>query len=189
VDAVDPSEEMIRAAQRAGGDEPIRWIVGRAEDAPLAPPYGLITAGASIHWMDPEVVMPRFRTALAPGARLAIVDTTSVYPEGEPWRAELVAVIQRYSPSHHDDLAALLKELETSGRFVREGEHATAPVPYEQSVDDYMAALASTSSLSRVTLGDRFDDFAREARAVLARHGIERIRAVLVASVIWGRPR
>jgi len=189
VDAVDPSEAMIREAHRAGADERIRWIVGRAEDVSLAPPYGLITAGASIHWMDPEIVMPRFKAALAPGAKLAIVDSESIYPEGEPWRVEFIGVIRRYSPIHHDDLAALLKEFETSGRFVREGERATVPVAYEQSIDDYMAMLASTSSLSRVTLGARFEDFVREARAVFARHSLTAVRAQLVAGIVWGRPR
>lgn len=36
----------------AGGDaKNLRWIVGRAEDAPLNPPYDLTTAGESLHWM------------------------------------------------------------------------------------------------------------------------------------------
>lgn len=70
VDAVDPSVAMIDAGRRSpGGDDGrIRWIVGRAEDAHLSPPYGLITCGASLHWMDLGVVLPRFRDALAPGA-------------------------------------------------------------------------------------------------------------------------
>jgi len=70
IDAVDPSAAMIaRGRALPGGDEPrIRWILGRAEDAPLSPPYGLITVGASLHWMRPDEVLPRFRDALAPGA-------------------------------------------------------------------------------------------------------------------------
>ena len=79
VDAVDPSEAMLREARRLTGQEPrIRWILGRAEDAPLAPPYGLITTGASIHWMDPEVVMPRFRDALGILETPAIIATIVV---------------------------------------------------------------------------------------------------------------
>src|SRR3989442_380 len=87
VDAVDPSKAMLlEASARSGAHrERIRWIQGRAEDAPLLPPYGLITAGASIHWMDANIVMPRFGAVLAPGGRLAIVDSESVYAESE-WR-------------------------------------------------------------------------------------------------------
>src|SRR5207249_11344890 len=60
VDAVDPSAAMLREARRMrGADDPrIRWIQGTAEAAPLDPPYGLVTAGVSIHWLDPDVVMP-----------------------------------------------------------------------------------------------------------------------------------
>src|SRR5207245_10230271 len=77
IDAVDPSEAMIREGRRLpGGDsERIRWIVGRAEHAPLAPPYGRVTTGARIHWMDRSFVLPRFGAALAPAGRLAILDT------------------------------------------------------------------------------------------------------------------
>jgi SAM-dependent methyltransferase len=190
VDAVDPSEAMLTEARRlTGQDARIRWIRGRAEDVPLAPPYGLITAGASIHWMDPQVVMPRFRNALAPGARLAIVDMENVHPQG-PHRDEFVSVIQRHSAlEHHDDFAALLTNLESAGHFRREGEHRTRPVPFEQSVDDYMAMLASTSSLSRATIGARADAFEAEARGVLLRHHIDRVRFDVVGMVAWGRPQ
>jgi SAM-dependent methyltransferase len=189
VDAIDPSEAMLREARRlTGEDARIRWIRGRAEDAPLAPPYGLITAGASIHWMDPEVVMRRFRDALAPGARLAIVDMENVHPQ-MPYRDEFVSVIQRHSAlDHHDDFAALITKLESSGHFAREGDHRTRSVPFEQSVDDYMAMLASTSSLSRATLGERTDAFESDARAVLSRHHIDRIRFDVVGMVAWGLP-
>jgi SAM-dependent methyltransferase len=191
VDAVDPSEAMHREGRRTpGGDsEHIRRILGTAETAPLDPPYGLITAGASIHWMDPDVVMPRFRDALAPGAVLAIVNSESEYAKHE-WRDELIGVIQRFSPStHHLEFVDLVRSLEASGHFTRHGERAAAAVPYEQSLDDYMAMLASTSSLSRTTLGGRADDFERGARAVFARHNITSVRAELLAEVVWGRPQ
>jgi SAM-dependent methyltransferase len=189
VDAVDPSAAMLREARRlTGQDARIRWIRGRAEDVPLAPPYGLITAGASIHWMDPEVVMRRFRAALAPGARLAVVDMEYMHPQGRH-RDEFLSVIQRHSAlEHHDDFAGLLTKLERAGHFAREGDHRTRPVPFEQSVDDYMAMLASTSSLSRATLGERADAFEAEARTVLSRHHIDRIRFDVVGMVAWGQP-
>lgn len=190
VDALDPSEAMIREGRRLarGEDARIRWIVGRAEDAPLAGPYGLITAGAAIHWMDPAVVLPRFGEALAPGGFLAIVDTVSVYAD-DVWRRDLIAIFERYSPGRKDDFYGLVADLESSGHFVRAGERRTAPVRYEQSVDDYLAMLGSTSSLSRVTLGDRAPAFDRDARAVFARHRLVRVRAELVGHIVWGRPR
>ena len=190
VDAVDPSAAMLREARQtpSGDSDRIRWILGTAEEAPLEPPYGLVTAGASIHWMDPEVVMPRFRESLAPGGLLAIANSESIYAEQE-WRDEFIALIQAFSPiDHHLEFVDLVRTLETSGHFVRDGSRATAPVPYEQSLDDYIAMLGSTSSLSRTTLGSRADDFERGVRAILARHDITSIRAEVVGEVVWGRP-
>jgi SAM-dependent methyltransferase len=191
VDAVDPSAAMLREARRVpGGDsERIRWTQGTAETAPLDPPYGLIAAGQSIHWMDPDVVMPRFRESLAPGAVLAIVNSESVYA-AQKWRDELIALIQEFSPiAHHLEFVDLVRSLETSGHFTRQGERTAAAVPYERSLDDYLATLASTSSLSRVTLGSRADDFERGVRAIFARHNLTSVRAEVLAEVVWGRPQ
>jgi len=133
--------------------------------------------------------MPRFRPALAPGGVLAIVNSESVYAEQE-WRGELIRLIQAFSPiTHHLEFVDLVRSLEASGRFARDGQRSAAPVPYEQSVDDYMAMLASTSSLSRTTLGARADEFERDTRAIFARHGLTTVRAELVAEVVWGRPQ
>ena len=191
VDAIDPSAAMIREARGMpdGDSERIRWVLGTAESAPLDPPYGLITAGASIHWMDPDVVMPRFRASLAPGGVLAIVNTESDYAKQE-WRDEFIALIRAFSPiAHHLEFVDLVRSLEASGHFTRVGARTAAAVPYEQSLDDYMAMLASTSSLSRTTLGGRADDFERGARAVFARNNIRSIRAELLAEVVWGHPQ
>jgi SAM-dependent methyltransferase len=190
VDALDPSEAMLTEARRSGSPDPkIRWIVGRAEEAPLSPPYGLITTGASVHWMDPAVVMPRFRAALAPGAHLAIADMEWVHPK-EPWREEFVALIQSYSPiKHHDDFAALIRSLEEAGHFRKTGERRTQAMPFTTSTEDYLALLASTSSLSRATLGPRHTGFESDARAIWKRHDIARVRMDVVGVVAWGQPR
>ncbi len=136
VDAVDPSETMVAAGRRLpeGDDRRIRWLVGRAEDAPLSPPYGLITCGASLHWMDLGVVLPRFRDALAPGAVVAIVDTENIHG---PYHDDVLAVIREHSASaHHTDTKDLVESLRVSGRFAIQGEERTPPMPFEQAVAD-----------------------------------------------------
>src|SRR5439155_264812 len=52
VDALDPSAPMIDEGRRLpnGAHPRLRWVIGRAEDGPVDPPYGLITCGASLHW-------------------------------------------------------------------------------------------------------------------------------------------
>lgn len=51
LDALDIFPAMIAAGKALpGGNYPqLHWQLGRSEDAPLAPPYALITAGASLH--------------------------------------------------------------------------------------------------------------------------------------------
>src|SRR5687767_14999630 len=76
VDAVDASEAMVAIGKSLpSGEHPhIHWRLGMAEEAPLDPPYGLATAGESLHWMDWDVVLPRVARSLVPGAVLAIVN-------------------------------------------------------------------------------------------------------------------
>jgi SAM-dependent methyltransferase len=189
VDAIDPSPSMIaRGRVLPGGDDPrICWILGRAEDAPLSGPYGLITTGASLHWMQLETVMPRFRDALAPGARLAIVDTETIH-SGE-WRPEFLDIIRRFSPlEHHLETHEVVSRAAERGFFTVEGEVRTAPEPFDQSVDDYLRLLGSTSTLSRLTLGQRADAFEAECRGVLARYQMDRVHSELVGYVAWVTP-
>jgi ubiquinone/menaquinone biosynthesis C-methylase UbiE len=189
IDAVDPSPAMIaRGRALPRGDDPrIRWIVASAEDAPLSGPYGLVTCGASLHWMKPHVVLPRFRETLAAGARLAVVDTETTHT-GE-WRSEVLAIIRRYSPlDRHVETHEMVADLVKQGFFVLEGEERTPPELFDQSVDDYLRLLGSTSTLSRSTLGSRAAAFEAEARDVFARHAMERVSSSVVAYVAWGRP-
>jgi len=81
LDAVDFSQNMIEHGKKLpNGDNPhLHWIYGRVEDVTLEPPYVLVTAGASLHWMNWDVVLPRFREVLTPKGYLAIIghDTLS----------------------------------------------------------------------------------------------------------------
>lgn len=186
IDAVDPSAAMIaRGRALPGGDDRrIRWILGRAEDAPLSPPYGLITGGASLHWMQPDIVLPRFRDALAPGAYLAILNTETTHA-GE-WHPQIVDIIRRYSPlEHHLETHEMVARDAAQGLVRLVGEERTATVPFDQTVDDYLRLLGSTSTLSRVSLGSRADAFEAECREVFARHDLTRIRSEVVGYVAW----
>ena len=74
VDAVDQSEAMLEMAQvRPGWDqENIRWVCTSAEEFDYQERYGLIVSGASLHWMDWYVVLPKMGRSLPDGAFLAI---------------------------------------------------------------------------------------------------------------------
>jgi SAM-dependent methyltransferase len=190
VDAVDPSTAMVGEGRRlpSGDDARLRWIVGTAETAPLDPRYGLITAGTSIHWMTPDVVMPRFAAALAPGGRLAVVEKN----DGDFPLPGLLEVVKRHSELHADKIdrfAERIARLEATGRFVKEGERRTTPIKVRRSVDEYLEYLHSTSTLARSRLGDRAAAFETEIRAVFAHDGITVFDQDVVGLVAWGRPQ
>jgi SAM-dependent methyltransferase len=189
VDAVEPSDSMIAEAHRAAGAEGrrIRWIAGRAEDAPLDPPYGLITCGTSLHWMDLRVVLPRFRESLAPGAYLAVVHNENVHGA---YADELWAVTARYAAEpYRDNTARAVAAVQASGVFTIEDEDRTEPVPFEQSVDEFIERLHSASTLTRAQLGHRAERFDEEIRAVFAQHRIDRLRFAVIGVVTWAASR
>lgn len=167
VEAVDPSQAMLAEARRrplpAGR---VRWVQGSAETVPLHPPYGLVTAGESLHWMDWGVTLPRLRAALHPDGRIAIAGRLD---ESAPWWEELLGLIQRYSTNRDYrpyDLEALLAE---GGHFRVDERLETAPSAMRQSVEAYVESVHSRNGFSR----DRMDEaqamaFDAAARALLA---------------------
>jgi SAM-dependent methyltransferase len=189
IDAVEPSAAMIAEGRRLpGGDDPrIRWILGRAEDASLGPPYGLITCGTSLHWMNLALVLPRFREVLASGGHLAIVDNQNVHGL---YREEVWAITDRYAAvAHHAETADAVAGVRASGVFAIADEERTEPQLFEQSVDEYIGFLHSTSTLTRGQLGARAEAFDAEVRGVFARRGIERLRYGVIGTVTWAVPR
>ena len=125
----------------------IRWIYGPVETVELNPPYGLITAGASLHWMEWSLVMPRFRRLLAPGGVVALVGGTSI--GDAPWLQELLPIIQHYSTNHDFQPYNTVDELTARGLFTVLGRATTDPVPLCQSVADYVASFHARNGFSR----------------------------------------
>jgi SAM-dependent methyltransferase len=189
LDAVDFSRPMIEAGQRLpGGDHPrLRWRHGRVEEVMLDPPYALVTAGASLHWMDWGVVLSRFQAVLAPGGYLAIVEQRTT---PDPWSA-LGELIPRYrTDAYRARPVDIIDELERHGLFRKVGEQVTATTPFAQSVDDYIESYHSRSGFSRERMGlERAEAFDREARRMLlAAHSDGVVALQVSASVVWGVP-
>jgi len=138
-------------------------------------------------FVDGEVARAYRQRAPYPEETFAILETD----DGEFPVPELLDVIKRHSElhaNHVDHLAERLAALEATGRFVREGEGRTAPVPVRRSVEEYIEFLHSTSSLARVRLGDRAARFDVEVRDLFARHRMSFIERQVVGVVVWGRP-
>ena len=188
VDGLDVSRAMLDEARRLpNGDHPrLRWLLGRAEDAPLNPPYSLVTAAASLHWMDWLVVLPRLHDALtADGPLVIIVD--GALPT--PWQAELGPVLARYSTNQEYQLGFdLVTALQERGLLDVLQRHRTAPVPFGQPLDAYVESFHARSGFSR----DRMDpaasaEFDEAVRAIVAPYG-DPVELQITAIVAWGRP-
>jgi SAM-dependent methyltransferase len=190
VDAVEISPEMVSAgAARPGGTRPnLTWIAGPAETASLSGPYALVTAGASLHWMNWEQTLPRIGRVMTPGAKLAIVDQS--YHKLE-WQDELLKVIITHSRSRDfDPDFSLPDELERLGLFEIHGRHEVAPVAFQQATPDYVEQFHSTASLARELMppeeAHRFDAEIMDVVRGYENHGM--LRMDISASLVWGRP-
>jgi SAM-dependent methyltransferase len=187
VDAVDFSLEMIATGRRlSGGDHPrLTWIHAPMETAPLRPPYALITAGSSLHWMAWDVVLPRFRAALTPRGALAIIGQEEVFT---PWVADLRQLIPRFSTNQDFQPYDLIAELETRGLFRKRGERRTAAVPFTRPIDAYIESFHARNGFSRQRMrpdmAARFDAELRALVAPFCPEGLVTLQVIGV--VVWG---
>lgn len=188
VDAIDPSPAMLAEGRRLEGESHrnIRWLAGRAEDVVLDPPYGLAAAGASLHWMDWDTVLPRLARVLTKDAFFAVL---GVDDRHAPWWERLVALFQEYSVYgktwYEFDVIA---ELERRGLFAVVGRERI-PMEFAQPLEDYVRALHSHSALARARIGrDRAEAFDEEVRRLVALDSDGLVRRDIAADVVWGRP-
>ncbi|HEY7348710.1 MAG TPA: class I SAM-dependent methyltransferase [Ktedonobacterales bacterium] len=189
VDALDPSAAMLaRGKTLPNGDHPrLRWLYGRIEDAPLAPPYALITLGDSLIWLHWEVVFPRLAQLLTPRGYVALVERKEL---PAPWHDGLLAFIRRYSTIKNYPTLDLITTLEQAELFTRAGEQETAPISNRQSIPDYIASFHSRSSLSLDHMppsdAAAFDE---QLRTLVEPWSHEnRLELQTVARIIWGKP-
>lgn len=191
VDAVDFSREMIRVGRSLdkGGHPDLNWILGRAEEVALKPGYALVTAGASIHWMDWSIVFPRFRELLNPDGCLAIVEGDR--PFNSPWGEAERALIRQYSTNRHFQQIDFIQELVNRNHLLPVGDRKTAPVHFSQTIDDYVESFHSRESMTREHMEDgNVRSFDAELSRVLADFADDEgiIHFQLQTRVVWGRP-
>ena len=190
VDALDWSRGMLAKGQTLpGGAHPnLRWIHGRAEEATWYPLYDLVTAGETLHWMDWEVVLPRFRAALKPHGFLAVV-----WRKTPPtiWHDALQKLIVRFSTNPDYKPVDLFAELRQRGLFEQLGERHTAPVPFTQSIGDYIESFHSMSSFSRQRMGQAnaaaFDSELKALVSGVCTDG--QVVLPIEGGVVWGIPK
>lgn len=191
VDAVDFSQEMIRVGKALiNGDHPnLRWINGPIEDVRLYSPYDMVTAGASIHWMDWNVVFPRFKKVLTKDGYLVIINGDR--PIDAPWHDAELALIRKYSTNKHYKQIDLVQELVNRGHIYLIGDKRTKPVNFSQPLTDYVQSFHSRQSLSKEDMGEEnVSTFDAELSDILSGFADDKgfLNFQLETRVSWGKP-
>ena len=189
VDAVDPSPEMIAKGRAlpGGGAPNLRWLQGMAETVDLFPPYALIVAAASLHWMDWEVVLPRFRDLLTPRGVLAVVED---HEEPPPWAEPLRQLIATFSTNRAYRPYNLILELESRGLVRWLGRHETPVGSFCQPVDDYVESFHARNGFSRDRMRPgRASEFDRELQSLVTPFAVDGIITLhRTNAIVWGPP-
>jgi len=195
VDAIDPSEAMLGAARANWPAPNINWICARTEDAPLAPQYDLVTAGASLHWMVPEIVFPKIARHLAPGAKLAVIGGSAggnIGAQQAPWHGQWEGFANRWTPhdggaydrSRQDAVRTMLR------RWIDIDERLSFEHQEHQTIAEFLDNQHSHSIWTRAHLGARTAAFDEEATALLTPFLRDGTLTFTVATrLTLGRPR
>ncbi|MGC4083198.1 MAG: class I SAM-dependent methyltransferase [Vicinamibacterales bacterium] len=190
-DAVDVSAAMLaEAATRCPDhDGRITWVHAAAEDIRPATRYGLVVAGESLHWMDWSVVFDWLPGALVDGGVLALVSGREL--GGVPWRADLAALIPRFSTNTVFTPYDLVDELTTRRLFEERGRLTTTAVPFAQPIEVYVESFHTRNGFSRERMtADAASAFDAAVVAMAAPHCPDGcVHGAIAATVVWGTPR
>jgi trans-aconitate methyltransferase len=190
IDAVDFSRNMIEMGKiLPNGDNPhLHWLFGPVEEVELNPPYALVTAGESLHWMDWNVVLPRFHRMLMTGGYLAIIQHDNL---PDSWVTMLSEIIPRYTTNKDYYPYDMIEALERHNLFKKVGEKTIAPVPFVQSIDDYIESFHSRNGFSRDRMSpEQAAGFDQEARRILLESHSDGVLTMhVVANIVWGIPQ
>jgi len=187
VDAVDVSEAMQNAGRQApGGDaDNLHWIHGKIEEVELDPPFALITGGSSLHWVEWEIAFARFETLLTPNGYVAIINREMAEV---PWYAAWRDLINRFVT--YTSRIDLIQTLMDRNLFTQVGEYRTQPMAFTQSIEDYVTAQHSYSSLARQSFkANDSGVFDEELRAIVTPYATDNVLTLnVVGHVVWGKP-
>jgi hypothetical protein len=107
-----------------------------------------------------------------------------------PWDADLRKLRAQFSTRPGNRSAHTVEELEKRGLFRKQGEKQTAPIPFLQSVDDFIQGIHSRSSFSIELMGQpEAAALDEQVRTLLLRYHNDGVLPLqVVGTVTWGIP-
>jgi SAM-dependent methyltransferase len=190
VEALDPAAPMIAVGREQ--DVPnIDWICAGAEEGIGDGPHDLVTAGASLHWMQHDTVFPKLAATLSPGGVMAVLNGDDAFEP--PWAGEYREFLTRwlarlgrtYSP------AAFNAELNGYQRWLDIAGERDFVFEHSETIAGYIACQHSRATWTRAVMGEalahEFDEDLALTLAPFARAG--RLRYRVKSNLVWGTPR
>jgi len=148
----------------------------------------MVTAGASIHWMEWDVVFPRFKEVLTADGYLVIIDGDR--PVEAPWHDAELSLIHKYSTNRHHEQIDLIQELMNRGHLHVIGDKRTTLVSFSQTLTDYVQSFHSRESMSKEHMGGKnvraFDAELSHVLSDFVDDGL--LTFQLEARITWGKP-
>jgi ubiquinone/menaquinone biosynthesis C-methylase UbiE len=172
--AVEPVEGMRRVLREQLPH--VRAIDGTAEAIPLPDDcVDAVFVAEAFHWFDLPVAAAEIARVLKPGGGLAVMWNTPGW-EGIDWFAELHEIVMEHrvpGASNMRDTVPWRAALEAEPRLgpLRDEE---ATHDHVTSADELIDQIASFSSIGALP-PDRLEAALAACRAVLARHGVDRM--------------
>ncbi|MBI2551317.1 methyltransferase domain-containing protein [Candidatus Uhrbacteria bacterium] len=169
--AIDPSPEMLTEAKiqetNAGVARPVTWIQGNGEELSslVRHPARLAVFGASIHWMDRDLVLKQCDGLIDAQGGVALLLSPSTWNQKTDWAMLVREVIQQFlgsdrragsgtytTPSERHDVVLARSPFNRIETWKDE-------IAITRTVDEVIGLQYSTSYCSPTLLGDNKEAF------------------------------
>jgi SAM-dependent methyltransferase len=186
VDAVDPSHAMLNIAK--GDVSNVKWHCAYAEQFEFSSTYDLICCANSLHWMDWDVLFPKFSNSLSENGFLALVSDGDMMKV--PNSDDIIEVIQKFSTNQDFQPFSLIDVMRSEGFFKIVGSTRTDQIAVVQPISDYIESFHARNGLSVERMGrEKAREFDLRILEIINPHLKDgMVNGFAQATVTWGDP-
>lgn len=157
----------------------VRWIQSAAEDLFFSPEFGRFKAamfGASFHWMDQDALLRFLDSIVESNGGVAVAGSKSIWLSDEPWEQVAREITQKYLGVERRAGTGKFKEAAKGNDSFEEilkrspfsvVDERSYPMKRQQTLDEVVGRIYSTSFANPAVLGEKRDAFERDLREAL----------------------